>query len=256
MSILQFKILAVILLAITGVIGGLMPLKVSLSKKGQRQLALGNAFAGGIFLGAGIIHMLGDSVETFAGMANVSDYPWAFLICGCGFLGILMLEKVCIKGDESDVTTDGPPVYPYVLLLILSVHSVIAGTSLGLEGTMAATIVIFIALIAHKGSAAFALGVGLHTSGVGAGTHRKLVTFFACMTPLGICLGTAFAKLATAGTITRFEAVFDALAAGTFLYVAIMDIIAESYESREDSVGKFLLVSAGFALMAVIAIWT
>ncbi len=254
MSVLQFKIFVIIMLATTGLIGGLITLKVSLSKKGKRLLTLGNAFAGGIFLGAGVIHLLGDSVEKFGEMAGI-DYPWAFLICGIGFLGILMLEKVIVKSDESNISNDGYSIYPYILLLVLSVHSVIAGISLGLEKTMTTTIVIFIALIAHKGSASFALGVGLRTSGVVTGTHKKLVALFASMTPLGIYFGTVLTSLATTNAI-KFEAVFDALAAGTFLYIAIMDIMSEIYHNRADRFGKFLLIAAGFGFMAIIAIWT
>lgn len=255
MSLLQFKILAIGLLFASGLFGGLVTLKISLSEKGKRLLALGNAFAGGIFLGAGLIHLLGDSVEIFGSMGNGNAYPWAFLICGCGFLGILMLEKVLVKGDESDVSTGGRSLYPYVLLLVLSVHSVIAGMTLGLEGTLTASIIIAIALVAHKGAAAFALGVGLRTSGVRTGTHKRLVAFFACMAPLGVVLGKILSTLVSSGAITTFEAVFDALAAGTFLYVAISDIIGETFESRVDALGKFLLLSTGFGFMALMAIW-
>ena len=256
MDTLEFKVLAVVLLAISGLIGGLVPLRIELSKTGKRLLMLGNALAGGIFLGAGLIHMLGDAVDLFETISGDSDYPWALFVCGCGFLAILMLERVCAGREESDVSADGRSIYPYVLLLVLSVHSVIAGVSLGLERDMAATVVLFIALIAHKGAAAFALGVGLRNSGTEVATHKKLVAFFSSMTPLGCCLGTVFARSATGDTIDHFEAVFDALAAGTFLYVAILDIIAESFESRRDRLKKFLLVFAGFGLMALVAIWT
>ena len=255
MNMLLFKMIAVVLLFGSGLFGGLVTLKVSLSEKGKRFLALGNAFAGGIFLGAGLIHLLGDSVRTFGGMAGGGNFPWAFLICGFGFLGILMLEKVIVKGDESSVSTGGRSMYPYVLLLVLSVHSVIAGMTLGLEATLAASIIIAIALVAHKGAAAFALGVGLRTSEVAIGTHKKLVVFFSCMAPLGVVLGKILSTLVSTGAITTFEAIFDALAAGTFLYVAISDIIGETFESRADALGKFLLLSTGFGFMALMAIW-
>ena len=54
-----------------------------------------------------------------------------------------------------------------------------------------------------------------------------------------------------------FEAVFDALAAGTFLYIALLDILEEEFRaSTSHRMGKFFLVLAGFALMALVAIWT
>lgn len=256
MTIWQFKILAVVLLISTGLAGGLIPLRISLSDRGRRFLALGNAFSGGIFLGAGVIHMLGDSIETFGSMANAGGFPWALLICCCGFLGILLLEKVLVRRDESDVAVSGRSVYPYILLLVLSVHSVIAGMTFGLEASMAASFVIFIALIAHKGAAGFALGIGLRSSGARASTHRGLVALFACMTPLGIGLGSILSALIAPNGIAGVEAIFDALAAGTFLYVAIVDIIAETFVKRTDALAKFSLIAAGFGLMAILALWT
>ena len=44
--------------------------------------------------------------------------------------------------------------------------------------------------------------------------------------------------------------------AGTFLYVAIIDIIGEEFESPHDRWPKFGLATSGLALMAVLAIYT
>jgi hypothetical protein len=49
------------------------------------------------------------------------------------------------------------------------------------------------------------------------------------MTPLGIGIGVTFSSLAASGTATKIEAVFDGLAAGTFLCVAVIDIIEEVF---------------------------
>jgi len=51
-------------------------------------------------------------------------------------------------------------------------------------------------------------------------------------------------------------AVFDALAAGTFLYVAVLDIIQQEFAHARDRGIKFVLLSFGLGLMAVLAIWT
>jgi zinc transporter 1/2/3 len=53
-----------------------------------------------------------------------------------------------------------------------------------------------------------------------------------------------------------FEAVFDSLAAGTFLYVCTMDVLADSFEDEGSRLLKVILATTGFGLMAVIALWT
>ena len=80
--------------------------------------------------------------------------------------------------------------------------------------------------------------------------------FKSAMTPLRVILGTAFSTILSGTANAAFEAVFDALAAGTFLYIAVVDIIEEVFEQSLDRWIKVLLISCGFGLMALIAIWT
>ena len=73
----------------------------------------------------------------------------------------------------------------------------------------------------------------------------------------GINLGVArnFAALGASvegATRDAFEAILLALAAGTFAYVAIVDILREEHESTE-RLKKWLVASAGTALMAALA---
>ena len=53
-----------------------------------------------------------------------------------------------------------------------------------------------------------------------------------------------------------FEASFDALAAGSFLYVALLDILQDEFSRERHRLTKFILVLAGLGVMAVVAIWT
>ena len=85
---------------------------------------------------------------------------------------------------------------------------------------------------------------------------RRKHCIFSFMTPLGIVLGIAFSILATSMTATQVEAVFDALAAETFLYIAVLDIIGEVFEKKENRWIKFVLIVVTFGFMALIAIWT
>jgi len=256
MEIFQYKVLFLFVILVIGTVAGLIPTRFTLTEKGKRQLVLGNAFSGGVFFGAGLLHMLPDARENFHAYFGGIDYPVTALICAAGFFLILLIEKVLLRGSEDVGALSGHnALYPFILCLVLSVHSIIAGTSLGLESGFSASLAIFFAIIAHKGAAAFALGVSLRDNGFTLGRHSAIVVFFSFMTPLGILLGTLFLVVLTSRMSMIFEAVFDALAAGTFLYVAVLDIIDEVFRNPGDRWMKLLMITFGFALMAIVAIW-
>lgn len=255
MEILWFKVVAILIIVISGLGGGLLPMRIGVSERANELLPIGNAFAGGIFLGAGLIHLLPDAQENFGRFAGDIDFPFVLLICGCGFLLVFFLEKVLLRGEDVGAMSGERPVYPFVLTLVLSVHSFIAGTALGLEKTLISSVILFIAIIAHKSSAAFALGSSLRNAEIPSPRFAMIISFFSCMTPLGIMLGTAFAGLLTSRTATGVEAIFDALAAGTFLYVSILDIIEENFLKEEHRWLKFTFMSTAFCFMALIALW-
>ena len=257
MDVLVFKVLAVLVIFITGILGGLVPMRIGISGRADRLLMLGNAFAGGIFLGAGLIHMLTDAGVNMQAFAGDIDFPVVPLLCGAGFLIVFFIEKVLVGGDDVGGMAGGrPAIYPYVLTLILAVHSLIAGASLGLEKAMGASMVIFIAIIAHKGSASFALGISLKDAGMSPSRTKRLIAFFCCMTPLGILVGAAFSAVLSSKTAFGAEAVFDALAAGTFIYVGVLEIIEDVFADAADRWPKFILLAAAFGFMALLAVWT
>jgi zinc transporter 1/2/3 len=76
------------------------------------------------------------------------------------------------------------------------------------------------------------------------------------MTPMGIIIGSVLSEIDSNRTALWFEAVFDALATGTFVYIAVLDIINEVFEAPQKRWPKFGILILGFVLMAGIAIWT
>lgn len=261
MEILHYQLIFVAVILATGLFGGLMPSFSGGAGRHERFFSLGSALGGGVFLGAGLIHLLPDAIENFSGLLGEDfDYPLASLVCAAGFLLILLIEKVIVGGDEdrlaAEASSSDDAMLPYVLALVLSVHSLIAGIALGAESELATSIALFIAIIAHKGVAAFALGVALERGGVKRSRSIGIVTLFSAMTPLGILAGAGLGALLSGPAEHWFEGIFDALAAGTFLYVAVVDIIGGEFSLRKDLWSKFLMVLVGLALMAIIAVWT
>lgn len=261
MSVMSFKLMAIVVIFVTGILGGYLARFLSATEKSEVAFAMGNAFAGGVFLGAGIIHLLPDAMAGFADLLGDTDYPWFALLCAVGFLCILFLEKVCFHGAHhdasgSEVTHSRRLLYPYVLLLILSVHSVITGVALGTESRIAQAAIIMIAVLAHKGTAAFALGVSMLRTDISPARFGSTILVFSSATPIGILLGIVVMSVVTGHTAQLFEALFDALAAGTFLYVAVIDIIGEEFSGKQRPLLTFTLVSMGLAVMAIVAAWT
>lgn len=255
MAITLLKLISILTIFFVGLIGGILPLNKSLSKRGKQWLTLGNAFAGGIFLGAGLIHMLPDAFENYTTLAPNSNFPFPALISGIGFLLILIIEKANSDKFEKNPSDDSKVVFPIILYLVLSIHSIIAGTSLGLEGAILSATAIFIAIIAHKGAASFSLGVHLKINGFKRKRHLITILFFVIMTPLGILLGTIFSNVLASKTSILFEMIFDSLATGTFLYIAIVDIFGDVFKNQNKTWSKLSLIVIGFSLMGLIAIW-
>jgi zinc transporter 1/2/3 len=135
------------------------------------------------------------------------------------------------------------------------VHSIILGVALGAQSSLTSALAIFAAIMAHKAMAGFALGVSYHRSGASLRQTAPVAAFFSSMTPLGILAGTAVDALVSSGGRQLFEATFDSVAAGTFLYIATLDIIRTEFELPGDNWQKWLLAAVGFGLMAVLAVW-
>lgn len=259
MNIELFKLIAFFAIFLAGISGGLFSKWLATSSKSKLIFSLGNVFAGGVFLGAGFIHMLPDAQDGFAAITKGTGYPWFALVCAGGFLFILMLERVLFQ-HQHDAVPAAPAenriLYPFILMFILSIHSIIAGIALGIEERITQAIVILIAVLAHKGTAAFALGVSMLRSKMNRKKFLTFIAFFSLMTPLGLLMGYLFSIWLSGNAEQIFEAFFDALAAGTFIYIAIMDILEEEFASKGKNLLKFVLVLAGLGMMAVVAIWT
>ncbi len=255
MSVLYFKILAALLILVTSLVAGISPLRKSHANPELRWLALGEALAGGIFLGIAFFHMLPDAqVELQQAYGNLA-YPYANLLCVGGFVILLFLEKVILQvGDQADRSRQ--TVVPYILPIVLSIHALIEGTALGINTTLANVVLIFVAIIVHKGSESFALATNLGRSHLPLRRSMPIFLGWALMSPLGVLLGSLLVtQLHThSGQVTA--AIFNALAAGTFIYIATLHKTTHICTSKHiDHFIEFISFLLGLGLMAVVEIW-
>ena len=221
------------------------------SDRAKPALGFGEAFAAGIFLGAGLIHMLGDSQSAFD--AARIDYPFAMVICGSVMLLLLWIEHWANHGME--VPSGNSKLLPLTAVAMLSIHSLLMGAAFGVSTSVALTMVIFIAVLAHKGSASFALGLELGRSTFSKRAAWRLFLIFVLMFPLGALVGQALSTASEAHPL--IEASISAIAAGTFLFFGTLHGLASTpMINRCCNQREFIAAVGGFAVMAVVAIWT
>jgi len=260
MHILFFKALAVVATFGIGRLGGIISEKIAESNKSDRLFSLGNALAGGIFLGTALVHMLPDAHEGFEEFVGYTEFPWISVLAACGFLLILFLQKILMYEQNAVLPRSGNKparkFSPTVLMMALSVHSIIAGIALGAEDIFSRAVILFIPILAYKISAVFALEVNLHRAGIQSKLVKKASSIFCFVTPLGIIIGSILAVFLEGKLGNLFEATFDAMAAGTFLYIALIDIIEQEFIHLQDKWFKFILLAFGFSAMVVLAFFT
>ncbi len=155
---------------------------------------------------------------------------------------LLLVDRVVLEtrvGPDQD-KAKSRPIYPYVLLVVLSIHSATVGVALGLQSEAVTSLLVIVAILCHKGSAGFSFVVGVAATGAERRQLWTVLAIFASMTPLGTVLGTIASGLLEGPTAVLVEGSFNALAAGTFIYMAILDVINAEMSSADDRVAHFV----------------
>jgi zinc transporter 1/2/3 len=289
-DIVTFKVQAVIVMCITVLIGGFFPLKLRMQEK---WLSYANIFGGGVFLSAGITNMLRESVEGFEKLDyDLEEFPFPYFLCLVGILFIFFIEKVLIHDDghkhssssshshfdvfvepsttvedASDRTRgiikekspqkhDSSTMNVFVLAILMSIHSFVEGIALGVEDSVADARNVLIAILSHKLIDAFTFGTNLaKNANVNTQNFMKWLFLFSLVTPLGVVLGTSVFHNLNAGS--GFAEIIQALSAGTFIYISLVEIILPEFDvhvPRFEKVIKFVLLFGGASLMAWVSV--
>ncbi|KJG23795.1 zinc transporter [Photobacterium iliopiscarium] len=250
MNLDEFKILSVVLIFITTVLAGLYPFLRKFKTTRPLESPAAEALASGVFLGAGLIHMLGDASKSF--LDHGIEYPIAFVLAGSVFLLLLWFEHLGRRLDEHGDSNS--PAFAILAMVILSIHSLLAGTVLGLSGSITMMVMILIAILAHKWAASFSLAVQLSKSRLSLRQSLIMFALFTIMLPIGVGLGSGI--LEYTDNYPLLEPIFYSLAAGTFLYLGTLHGLKQStLVDKCCDLRNFTFVVIGFALMAVVAIW-
>jgi zinc and cadmium transporter len=251
-------------------IGGVLPV---LLRRGARLQHLLASVAAGVFLGAVFLHLLpevGELASAHAGHGHDHDHGsviWIALLAGV--IALFLVEQLLLRRITDGPATphdhghghghqhaeaealchedhlDGDARHRMVGLATmvgLSLHAFTDGLGLsagheaeGLREALTA------AVLSHKAVGGFSLGAALMLARLERRRVMTMLVIFAAVTPIGAILRVAaFPDLSP-----EWLEPMTAFAAGTFLYVALCDLLPEVFHERRDGLAKLLLLLIG-----------
>lgn len=269
-------------IVIASLAGGVLPLATRLT---HTRLQIYLSFAAGSMLGACFFHMMPEAVE----LGSASTLKWA----AAGLLGVFFLERwfsfhhheapddpsdPCPthahehshgSGHAAGLVVEGAPgvagpgtkgrsLQWGIAGFGLAVHTIAGGVALAsatASGSKGTAWGVFLATLIHKPADSLTIVSLMLRGGVPAKiTH--LVNFgFSLLIPLGAVLFLVGTKFAGAGDSTPVTAATLAFSAGTFLCIALSDLLPELQFHAHDRVPLSAALLGGFALMAMAGIW-
>lgn len=247
------------------------PLRNSKAIIDQRLASFCNAFAGGLLVAACLFHILPESAALYADGSKLSDkdFPWVNFTALSSFLLLFFIELII---DDSNQATQAElnyqepeeeeliessfkiyqkeekmPLWPFVFVLAISIHSVFEGLALGLSSSRFEIFAYLLAIGLHKWAIALAIGMSFASEGIERNWSIFCIMIFAIATPSGILSG-----LFLDGMGNKLNGLLNAVSAGTFLYIGLVEMLGTAFDSKEDKFKKIGLVLIGSGLMVSI----
>lgn len=249
LSLNTFKLIFALLIFGVILLAGWYPFKRHKHADHHHDVSIGETIATGVFLGAGLLHMLPDASALFA--KQDLHYPFAYLITGATFLLFLWFEHLVQELYKQ--RDQAHPAFALMAWLMLSIHSVILGAALGLSDTNSMMFMLFLAIITHKWAESFAIAMQLFKAALPLFIRQLLFLSFACMTPIGMALGWYFEH---DSSNTLVDPILMAASAGTFLYLGTLHGLERCVlVERCCNLADFSFVIIGFLLMGAVAIY-
>lgn len=222
------------IIVLGAIAGALVPL---FAHREHRLLPL-LSFAAGVMFGAAFFHMLPEAVRT-GGYGIFSIVP-------LGFLALFLLERyvlVHVCEEPADFAHHGGhgPV-GLAAFLGLSAHTLFDGIALGSAVSEGLGAVAFLAIAAHKVPSSLSLASIFRSEGKSHSAILLYATAFGLMVPVGALL---YLGLNSAISFTRLAPKALAFSAGTFLYIAVSDLLP--YVNRHGNRRRSRMV---FAMLA------
>jgi len=264
-------IYSLVILAVS-LFGGSVPF---LGKVTHSRLQLYLSLSAGVMLGASFFHVMPDAMER-----SKEGFGWWMTL---GVVGLFCIERFIAPHSHEVSSTlqmdhqhepgcehdhehrAAPSVSGWMAVLGLTIHTFMNGVGLagsvqhdfesgGLASKVIPGLALFLAIALHKPADALAISTVLSRKGVALNKVKLVQIGFALMVPIG-----AGAFMLTSGAIeeglrNQLTGAALAFSAGTFLFIALSDLLPEVQFHRHDRVPLFLALVLGVLFMGFIAL--
>jgi zinc and cadmium transporter len=250
------------LIVIVSLLGGMLPLATILD---HTRLQVYLSFSAGSMLGAAFFHMLPEAAR----MGDAGTVRWA----AAGLVALFLLERFFQfhhhepgdHGHDQDGVlgplreTDRAGALSWGTAAFgLAVHSLVGGVALASaiaadfderQAVGATGWGVFLATVVHKPADALTIVTLMLRSGVPRHLAHLVNLAFAMMIPVGVLIFVLGVGRLSAGSAPAWTAIALAFSAGTFLCIALSDLLPELQFHSHDRLKLSLGLLAGFCLM-------
>ncbi|XXF76542.1 ZIP family metal transporter [Myxococcaceae bacterium GXIMD 01537] len=205
------------------------------------------AFAAGVMFGAAFFHMLPEAYH--------GGGWWAFALVPLGFVFVLVLERYVFGHACEEPPDCAEHLHGHALGLTafvgLSVHTLFDGVALGSAVKEGVGLMALIAIASHKVPSSLSLASILKAEGKSSTRILVSCALYGLVVPVGAALYFAF------DAVMQFESLAAralAFSAGTFLYIAVSDLLPHVNRHGKDHPGRNILaLGVGLVLMFALA---
>ncbi|MCK5392398.1 MAG: ZIP family metal transporter [Deltaproteobacteria bacterium] len=212
---------------------------------------MGEAFTAGVFLALSLILMYPSASKLLNKSFPDFDYPIVSVLVLCVFLVLLGLEHIIKNIERKSANTNNQlsdPTIPIIMTVMIAIPSFFLGTALGISDISTA-VFIWIAIMVHKSSAAFALALKMVRSTLTRNQTFIVFSLFALSTPIGIFFGEDIHDYLPSETLVLVKGFILALASGTFLYMATLHDLEHAPLIKSCVTKKgFIIMLCGFII--------
>lgn len=135
----------------------------------------------------------------------------------------------------------------FVILIAMGIHGLFEGLAFGVEKEEADVWNMFIAIAAHKWCDSLIVGISFVSAELPIKMAVALTILLSLFTPAGILIGSLSMSNQTV------TGVFQALSAGTFIYISCAEIIIEEFAIAEKKFLKFMMYSLGIIFITLMS---
>ncbi|MCH8013612.1 MAG: ZIP family metal transporter [Candidatus Dadabacteria bacterium] len=235
--------------------GGYYPLFRREKARQAEGFPLGGAFTAGVFLALSLILMYPSASKLLNKSFPDFDYPIVSVLVLCVFLVLLGLEHIIKNFERKSASTNNQlsnPTIPIIMTVMIAIPSFFLGTALGVSDPSTA-VFIWIAIMVHKSSAAFALALKMVRSTLTRNQTLIIFSLFALSTPIGIIFGEDLHDYLSSETLALVKGFILALASGTFLYMATLHDLEHAPLIKSCVTKKgFFIMLCGFTITLLV----